>query len=227
MRIIDLSTELYNNMPSHFFFPRPVILPHQTHEETRKKSKSGGSYATTFMSMIDHVGTHADAPFHLSPDGMTVDRMPLETFYGPAICLDLSHIPAKGIIDVKDLEAAVQTSGVPLTQGDIVLMNTGHHKRTWPDINAWERTYPGLTYEASRWFHDKKVKMHGIEGPSTDHPDDATFPAHRACRELGMTHIEGLANLEQVVNKRFTFIAFPLKIMGGSGSPVRAVALIE
>jgi len=90
-----------------------------------------------------------------------------------------------------------------------------------------KRLDPGLTYEATKWFADNNVKIHGIEGPSTDHPDDMSYPAHRACRDFGITHIECLANLEEVVNKRFIFIGFPLKMIGTTGAPIRAVALIE
>lgn len=225
MKLIDLSIEMFNNMPGHYLFPRPIILPHMTHESGAMPGGLTG--ATNYIAMLDHHGTHVDSYFHTNPKGLTVDSMSLEDFYGPAVCWDFTHIPPKGIIDVKDIEEAKKKSGVPFIEGDIILMNTGHHKRTWPDKAEWETTYPGLTYEATKWFYDHKIKIHGIEGPSTDQAEDKTFPAHRACRDLGITHIECLANLEQVVNKRFTFIGFPIKLVGTSGAPLRAVALLE
>jgi len=227
MQLIDLSIEMSDNMPAHYLFPRPVILPHRKHEETVKTLTGGFSYATNFISMLDHCGTHVDAYFHVNPKGAAIEAMKLEEFYGPAVCWDLTHIPAKGLIDVKDLEQAQKKSGLPFKENDIVLFHTGHHNRTWPDKTAWENTYPGLTYNACKWLFDHKVKMHGVEGPSTDHPEDKSFPAHRACRDLGITHIECLANLEKVVNKRFTFIGFPIKLVGTSGAPLRAVALLD
>ncbi|MFC1907413.1 cyclase family protein [Chloroflexota bacterium] len=226
MKLIDLSIELSNNMPTHHNFPKPVILPYMTHEESAKNLTGGRSIATTFVAMLDHCGTHVDAYFHLKPQGTTVDAMRLEEFYGPAVCWDFTHIPPKGTIDITDIEEAREKSRAPFQEGDIVLMNTGHHKRTWPDKQRWENTYPGLTYEATKWFFDHEVKIHGIEGPSTDLPE-STYPAHRACRDFGITHIECLTNLEEVVNQRFTFIGFPLKLVGASGSPLRAVALLD
>ncbi len=227
MQLVDLSIDIVNGMPNHKAFPSPVILTFRTHEQRAKELGSGFSSASNFMCMVDHTGTHVDAPFHVNPKGGTLETMPLDTFYGPAVCWDLTHIPPKGIIDVQDLEKARGKSGIPLTPGDIVLLNTGHHKRTWPDKELWQYTYPGLTYDATKWFFDHKVKLHGIEGPSTDHPDDKSYPAHRACRDFGITHIECLANLELLVNKRFTFIGFPLKLLGTSGSPLRGIALLE
>lgn len=227
MKLIDLSIDMFDNMPSHYLFPRPTILPHRKHEDTVKTLTGGFSYATNFFAMLDHCGTHVDAYFHVNPDGAPIEAMALDEFYGPAVCWDLTDIPPKGIIDVKELEEARDKSGVPFEEGDIVLLNTGHHNRTWPDTEAWEKTYPGMTYEATKWMRDNKVKMHGIEGPSTDHPEDKSFPAHRCCRDLGITHIECLANLEEVANKRFTFMGFPIKLVGTSGAPLRAVALVE
>jgi kynurenine formamidase len=177
--------------------------------------------------MQDHSGTHVDAYSHINPQGATVDQMSLDQFYGQAVCWDLTHIQPKGTIDVQEIEQAKEKSGVPFNRGDIVLLHTGHHDRTWPNKDAWERTYPGLTYEATKWFYDNGVKLHGIEGPSTDHPEDRSFPAHRACREYGITHIECLKNLDKVVKTRFIFMGFPMKIKGASGGPLRAVAMIE
>ncbi len=227
MQLIDLSIALFNDMPSSARLPRPVILPYKSHAETAKICTNGFSYTNYFIAMLDHGGTHVDAYSHINPQGATVDEMPLDMFYGPAVCWDLTHIPPKGIIDVQHIEEAKMKSGIPFKEGDIVLLNTGHHKRTWPDKAKWETTYPGLTYKATKWFYDHKTKLHGIEGPSTDHPEDRSFPAHCACRELKITHVECLANLEKVVNKRFIFMGFPMKILGGSGAPLRAVALLE
>ena len=71
------------------------------------------------------------------------------------------------------------------------------------------------------------MRNFGVEAPNPGHPDDRDFEVHRLCQVLGMIHMEGLANLEHVVGQRFTFSGFPLKIRDGSGSPIRAVALLE
>jgi len=150
MEFIDLSIEMFDNMPSHYLFPRPIILPHRRHEDTVKTLEGGFSYATSYFAMIDHAGTHVDAAYHIDLNGGTVDQMPLEKFYGPGVVFDLRHIPPKGLIDVKELEEAQEKSDVSSVEGYIVCLNTGHHNRTWPDIEAWETTYPGFTYEATK-----------------------------------------------------------------------------
>jgi kynurenine formamidase len=71
------------------------------------------------------------------------------------------------------------------------------------------------------------VRNFGVETPNPGHPEDRQFAVHLLCQQLGMIHMEGLANLEEVIGRRFTFIGFPLKIRDGSGSPIRAVAQIN
>jgi kynurenine formamidase len=227
MELIDLSIDIFTGSLHHKFFPSPVVLTYKTHEQRAKELGTGFSNETHYIGMVDHTGTHVDAYFHVNPKGATVDAMPLDTFYGPAVCWDFTHIPPKGKIEIEDLEEAKEKSGVPFEEGDIVLLNTGHHKRTSHDKVLWQTTFPGLTYESTKWLFEHKVKLHGVEGPSAHYADDELLGAHVACRDFGITHIECLANLEKVVNKRFTFIGFPLKLVGGSGGPLRAVALLE
>jgi kynurenine formamidase len=173
--------------------------------------------------MLEHVGTHVDAPIHFGPNGDTIDNCPLEWFRGTAVCLDLTHIPDLGDIDVADLEAAAEKAGVEIN-GQIVLMNTGLHNRHWPEKSACTSN-PGLTAAATHWLADHGSLVHGVEGPSTDKAGTKGFPSHRVCRDRGMVHYEWLCNLEQLVGKgEFQFYGFPLKWVGGTGSPCRAIA---
>lgn len=230
MRIIDLTVTLTNNMPAHKFFPRPVILPHFDHDDFLKMGLGVPgdplTGATTYLGMVDHVGTHVDAFYHMRLDGETIDEMPLDMFMGKAVCLDLTHIPDLGDIDVADLELAEKKSGVRI-DGHIILLNTGLHKRHFPSDKAmW--TNPGITSAATHWMADRGSRMHGVEGPSTDKPSESLFPNHRACRDRRMSHYEWLCNLEELVGRgEFQFQGLPLKIDRGSGSPVRAVAIID
>lgn len=228
-RIVDLTVTLTNNMPCHKFFPRPVIVPHLTHDDMDKfgagtpDDPMGG--CTTYLGMIDHVGTHVDAFIHTRRDGKTIDQMPLDMFMGKAACLDLQHIHDLGDIDVKELEQAEKKAGV-MIDGHIVLLCTGLHKRHFPnDKIVWSN--PGITGEATHWLADRS-RMHGVEGPSTDKPSNNLFPNHRVCRDRGITHYEWLCNLEELLGKgEFEFSGLPLKIGNGSGSPVRAVAFLS
>jgi kynurenine formamidase len=142
------------------------------------------------------------------------------------VCFDLRHIPDLGDIDVSDLEAAQEKAGVQV-DGHIVLMCTGLHKRHYPDVKVvWSN--PGLTAAATHWFADRNSKLHGVEGPSTDKPSHNLYPSHRVCRDRGISHYEWLVNLEELIGAgEFQFFGPPLRINGGSGSPVRAWAVLD
>ena len=225
--LVDLSLDLENQMPAHAFFPSPIILPYVTHE----MAKTAGlgvpgdpmTYSINYFSMLEHVGTHVDAPLHTKEGGAPVDELSLDRFCGKAICLDLRHVPDLGDIDVAELEAAEDAAGVRV-DGHVVLLCTGFHARHWPNREVVTMN-PGLTYEASVWLADRGSLVHGVEGPSTDKAGTKEFPNHRVCRDRGMIHYEWLVNLEYLVGKgEFWFEGYPLKWKGGTGSPVRALA---
>lgn len=229
-RVIDLSLTIEDNMPAHKLFQRPVITTHLSHESTVGMNLGvpgdAMTFQTNFVAMLDHVGTHVDAFRHVKADGEPIDVMPLEMFMGKAVCFDLQHIPDLGDITEHDMEEAEKKSGVRV-DGHIVLLCTGFHKRNYPSLDSvWKN--PLLTVEATKWLHARGSKMHGVEGPSTDKPTDNIFAQHRLCRDLGMSHWEWLVNLEELLGKgEFQFFGAPLKFKGGSGSPVRAFAMVN
>lgn len=229
-RIIDLTLNIEDNIPAHKLFQSPIVTPHLTHEKTLDFGLGVAgdpmTFATSYIGTIDHIGTHVDAFYHVNPEGASIDEMPLDMFFGKAVCFDMTNIPDLGYIDVGDLEEAEAKAGVKV-DGHIVLLNTGLHKRHFPDRQVcW--TNPGLTAEATHWLADRGSKLHGVEGPSTDVPSDNLFPSHRVCRDRGISHYEWLVNLEELVGKgEFMFYGIPLKFKGGSGSPVRAYAVIN
>ncbi len=224
--LIDLSLEITNGMPAHALFPSPIILPYVTHDQAIAaglgEPGDAFTYSVNYISMLEHVGTHVDAPLHIGAGGASIDAVSLDWFTGKAVCLDLREIPDLGDIDVDDLERAEEQAGVEI-DGHIVLLCTGFHERHWPNHEVVTMN-PGLTAAASHWLADRS-RVHGVEGPSTDKAGTKEFPNHRVCRDRGMIHYEWLVNLEQLVGKgEFQFTGYPLKWLGGTGSPVRAVA---
>jgi len=228
--IVDLSLMIEDNMPAHKLFQRPVITVHLSHESSKAFNLGipgdAMTFQTNFIAMLDHVGTHVDAYRHVNPTGAAIDEMALERFMGKAVCFDLRHIPDLGEITVKDMEMAEQKAAIKV-DGHIVLLCTGFHMRNYPSVDSvWKN--PLLTIEATRWLYERGSMMHGVEGPSTDKPTDNIFAQHRLCRDLGMSHWEWLVNLEELLGKgEFQFFGVPLKFKGGSGSPVRAFAIVE
>ena len=228
-RIVDLSLTVEDNMPAHKLFQRPIYTTHMTHESSKALGLGvpgdAMTFQTNFIAMLDHVGTHVDAFRHTGPNGAAIDEMPLDLFMGKAVCFDLRHIPDLGEITAEAMDAAEQAAGVKV-DGHIVLLCTGFHQRHFPRLESvWKN--PLLTVEATRWLHARGSRMHGVEGPSTDRPTDDVFAQHRLCRDLGMSHWEWLVNLEDLIGQgEFQFFGAPIKFKGGSGSPVRAFAIL-
>lgn len=229
MTLIDLSREIYHRMPRLLNHPSIVITPFSTHEEIRVADGVEFSSATMSLAMGDHAGTHVDAPVHFDakPGAQTIDEMPLESFFTEAVCLDLSHKPLKSDISIEDLEQAIEAAGVEIKPRDTVLLHMDFYNRCY-GTDGYLTDFPGLTKESAEWLGGKKIGMFGVEAVSPGRPGKNNFEVHMVCRDMGFTHMEGLMNLEKLVGKgRFRFIGFPLKIKGGTGSPIRAVAWLD
>lgn len=227
-KLIDLSQEIYQGMPIYPGHQKTVIWTHHTHEEVAKNFEGGFSYQSRGVLFSDHGPTHVDAISHLDPrpEAPSIEKMPLETFYGQATCIDVSHKKPHDYISAADMEEALARSGAELRPGDILLIYTGTFDRLAGTAD-YTSQYPGLDESASNWLVEKGVKTFGVDCPSPDNPISRTYPCHMMCREHGLTHYENLANLDRLVGKRFTFIGFPLRFRDGTGSPVRAVAVLE
>jgi kynurenine formamidase len=227
-RLVDLSQEIYQGMfvyPGHL---KTVIWDHATHEETAPRFDGGFSFHSQGVMLCDHGPTHVDAIKHLdpAPGSPAIDEMPLETFYAPGVCVDVSTVEAPDDIGPDTIESALSDAGLELAQGDALLLRTGTVDRYGGTADYASR-YPGLAEETGEWIVERGVRIFGVDSPSPDNPLSRTYPIHMMCRREGLTHYENLANLDQVAGRRFQFIGFPLRIRGGTGSPVRAVAVLE
>ena len=107
-------------------------------------------------------------------------------------------------------------SGVSVNEGDTLLLYTGTYNHYYGKVDYLSQ-YPGLDESGSGWLVEKGIKIFGVDSPSPDNPISSTYPCHMMCREHGIVHYENLANLDNLVGKRFTFIGLPLRIRGGTG----------
>ncbi|KAI4604132.1 hypothetical protein KJ359_000260 [Pestalotiopsis sp. 9143b] len=227
--IVDLSRSLQHRSLCHPFHPPFVMTKWDTHQPMVAGAATFRS-SSYYISMSDHAGTHVDAPKHFdpSPGALSIDQMPLADFYTEGICLDLSHAELRAGITVPEMEEALEKSGQEIKQGDTVLLYMAFNKRVSCDDPRWQHDFPGLVPESVHWLADKGCKIFGVEAVSPAPEGELNFLAHNICGERNITHIEGLDNLESLVGKgRFRFIGFPLKLVKGSGSPIRAVALFD
>ena len=229
MKLIDLSREIYHKMPRLLNHPAIIITTFSTHDEVREADGYKFSSATMSLALGDHAGTHVDAPVHFDarPGAVGIDQVPLEDFFLDAVCLDLSHKPLKSDITIDDLEKAETAAGVTIAPNDMVLLHMDFYRRCYGK-DGYLTDFPGLTRELATWLGRRGIKMFGVEAVSPGRPGRNNFEVHHVCRDMGFTHVEGLVNMEKLIGKkRFKFIGFPLKIKGGTGSPIRAVAMLD
>ena len=227
MEFVDLSRDIFHRTQTHPSHPPVVMTVWNDHSEPKRAGNTTFTSKALSLAMSDHAGTHVDAPVHFDPrpDALSIDQVPLEKFYTSAFCIDLSHVPLKHAVTVPELEAAVAKSGQTIQKGDTVLIYLGTNDRLLGKP-GYLHDFPGLAVEAVHWLADRGIGMFGVEAISPAPEGEPNFQAHMACAERGITHMECLANLDKLVGRgRFTFIGFPLKIRGGTASPIRAVAM--
>ena len=219
--IIDLSHTLEDGMP------RPQVpyghIPWKSHER-------GDSFNTFMILVFEHAGTHVDAPIHLGGvKGPTIDEVPLDSWIGDCCVLDMTHKKEREFVTKEDIEDWERTHR-RIKRGEIVLLNYGWQKR-WKVPSGVEnqpflRDNPGLSEAAALILADRGVKLVGADTPTIDSHADPEEHAHRVLLPRGILIMENAANLDKLPPVGSLLMAFPLKIGKGTGSPVRAVAII-
>ncbi|MFC6997818.1 cyclase family protein [Rufibacter roseus] len=227
--LIDLSQEIFSGMPVHKVLPEVTIIMHSSHEEWEGIADSPHiSPSVNKLEFSEHTGTHVDALSHMSRQnrGQSIETMPLFMFYTEGICLNFSQKGLRELIEPTDLEAACMKDGLEIKNGDTVLLYTDHYRKHYPG-KEWANG-PGISAEAAKWLGNKGISAFGVETMAPGVSGVSNKEVHRICGELGFTHYENLINLHLLIGRgRFRFIGLPLKIRGGTGSPVRAVAVFE
>jgi len=227
-KFIDLSQEIYTGMPVYPGHLKTVIFEHMSHDECQRQTGTDFSYQTSGILMCDHGPTHIDSVSHMSrdPESPSVDEIPLSHCVTPAICLDVSDVERQTQFGPEKIRSELDRWELEIRPGDTVLFYTAHYDGYY-GTPEYATHQPGLTREATEFIIDQGAVNFGVDCTSPDMWLDKHYPCHRVCREREVTHIENLCNLDQVVGRRFTFIALPLRIRKGTGSPVRAIAVVE
>ena len=227
--IIDLSQEIFPGMPVFPGLPEVKMTLHVSHEEWDGVTDSDVvSPAVNRLELGEHTGTHVDAINHMARQyrGQSIAIMPLTMFYTEGLCLDLSHKSLRDLMAPVDLERALSAAGLEIKPGDTVLLYTDHYRRAF-GTDDWFHG-PGVSIDAARWLGRQGIAAFGVETASPGVRGVSNKEVHHICGELGFTHYENMINLHQLIGRgRFRFIGLPLRIRGGTGSPVRAVAVFE
>lgn len=202
-------------------------------------TEKGHYYETNTFCMAEHGGTHIDAPIHFYENRHTVDEIPLDRLIGAAVVVDMSakcQADRDYQVQVNDfLEWEIEHGKVP--DNSIVLIRTGFGAY-WPDRERYMGTsergaeavaklhFPGLHPDAASWLvRERSTKAVGIDTPSIDFGQSTHFETHVTLFEANVPAFENVANLDQLPERGFTIIALPMKIRGGSGGPLRIIAI--
>jgi len=205
------------------------------------KADKGYFYAANRFCAAEHGGTHIDAPYHFYEGRNTVDRIPLDQLLGPGVVVDVSSKCAKDRdyrVEVQDfLDWEKRNRQIP--ERAIVLLRTGFG-RYWPDRTRYMGTdergadavkklhFPGLHPDAAKWLTtERKIRAVGLDTPSIDYGQSELYESHVTLFEKNVPAFENVANLDRLPAKAFTVIALPMKIGGGTGGPLRIIALIH
>ncbi len=228
---------------SHAFSDETVYWPTDTagfalRELAFGETEGGYFYSAYALSTAEHGGTHIDAPIHFLEGGPDVASIPLRRLIGPAAVIDVTAQAAADVdyrLTVADVEAHEAEHG-PIEPGSIVLLRTGWSAR-WPDAlsylgddtpgDASQLHFPSYGEAAARLLvEEREAAALGADVASIDYGASTDFIVHQIVAAANAPGLENLTNLDRLPARGATVIALPMKISGGSGGPLRAVALV-
>ena len=202
---------------------------------------AGFYYSANNYSAAEHGGTHIDSPIHFAKDRQTVDEIPLEKLIAQGVKIDVSK---QGInnwdyqISVEDL-AKWEAENGQIPDGSIVLFQTGFGK-FYPDAEKYLGTakrgdqaikdlhFPGLHPDAAKWLvENRKINAVGLDTASIDYGQSKDFKSHVILMDKNIPAFENVASLDKLPATGFQIIALPMKIKGGSGAPLRIIAVVK
>jgi kynurenine formamidase len=208
-RIVDLSLTLRPGVRGVSFEPRSTVADRGCN--------------TTTLHLYSHAGTHLDAPHHFLDGARTMERLDLEKCAGPARVVDLTFLKPRDLITVEHLAPYAGRVG----RGTRLLLKSGWSAHA--DVPDYRTHFPRVSLPLARWLAEREIALLGVESPAVADVNDRDelITVHEALLGAEIVIVEGLANLDALTKEEVTFIALPLKLEGGDGSPVRAIAIEE
>ncbi|HKH72132.1 MAG TPA: cyclase family protein [Vicinamibacterales bacterium] len=239
---IDLAKHTIVDL-SHAYGPSTVFWPTSPKKFELEKLASGKTeggyfYAANMFAMPEHGGTHLDAPYHFSETGRTTERIPLEQLVAAAVVIDVtaSATANRDYRATPDDVLQFEKKHGTITRGTIVLLRTGwsHH---WPNVKAYlgddtpgdasKLSFPSFGEDAARLLVEARgAAALGVDTASIDYGRSTDFKVHRIAAARNVPGLENLTSLDKLPPRGAIVVALPLKIEGGSGGPLRAIALV-
>ena len=207
MKIFDISRPLFNGLAP---WPGDTAF----HFELKWKMAEGATVNVGAVTMGVHNGSHADAPFHFENGANTIDHMPLETYFGDAMVVDLTNRFENG----ERREITIADLGPMADSTSRVLLKTG----VWKDSKNFPDWIPVIARDVPKWLEARKVKLLGLDLPSVDPIEAKVLVNHHALAAANIAIVESL-DLSEIAAGLYHFSALPLRINGGDAAPVRAI----
>jgi kynurenine formamidase len=228
--VVDLTHTLGADTPNYEQTAKPVF--HARNIATVEKS----GYFAREISLPEHFGTHIDAPAHFVQGLWTVDQIPVERLVAPLVVLDVRKGASENPdyqVSVDDIAAWEKTNG-QIPQGAVVVARTGWESR-WSSSKDYRGAdskgvlhFPGYSEEAARFLlQGRNIIGLGIDTLSIDYGPSKDYPVHKYTLSHSVYQLENVANLGGVPESGATLVVAPMKLEGGSGSPVRILALVK
>jgi predicted dehydrogenase/kynurenine formamidase len=205
-RIIDLSLPIDADLPGAAIEPA--------------KTRAADGWNATTLVLYSHCGTHMDAPRHFLDGEPGIDEQDLAACCGPALVIDLTPVEPRELLTVERLAPWADR----IQPGDRLLLRTDWYRRF--GTREYRHALPRISSELARWLVERQVALVGVEPPSVADVDNLAevTAVHQILLRGRVVIVEGLARLDEIRAERVEFIAIPLRIAGGDGSPVRAIA---
>ncbi|MDX1437223.1 MAG: cyclase family protein [Anaerolineales bacterium] len=221
MQIVDLSVPIGEQ----------TLSPPSVNLQLKMESfhRGPGFWQASKIEMLLHTGSHVDFARHVQADGETAVDVPLERVSGEALVVDLSHVGANHEITIADLEA----HALEVQDGDIVLVRTDWTEKHWGNFPTYYMESPYCSADAAQWLVDRGARAIGFDCFSeycARLPDFTSedFIIHKVILENGAILMQQMTNLSSLpTDRRFTFYAPFVKIVGAEGSPVRFFAVLD
>ena len=209
-KFVDLSWDVTEKTPIYPGDPEPKISVATTLENE--------GYNLSGVYLGTQTGTHVDAPYHFSNEGETIEKMELDFFFGKAVVVRVTNKKANEKITMQD----VLPYDEKIKEGTIVLFNTNWYKKLGTEEFF---KHPFVSGEVAAYLVKKGVRFLCIDTINADQTGGTEFPVHDLFSEKRLMIGENWAYFDRIDFDNVVVAAFPLKIVGTDGSPVRAVAM--
>jgi kynurenine formamidase len=228
--VVDLTHAINAHTPAFELSPKPLFSARTI--ATLEKDK----YFARSISLPEHFGTHIDAPAHFARGLWTVDKIPPERLIGPLVVLDVSTNAKNNpdyLVSVEDIARWEHVHG-QIPSGAIVITKTGWGGR-WNSRKDFRNAdnkgtmhFPGYSLDTARFLVEgRNVFGLGIDTLSIDEGASPDFPVHQYTLAHSVYQLENVANLDRAPANGAIVVVAPMKLEGGSGSPVRILALVR